>query len=93
MNKITDEEAPCFIPVYVSNTSDNLPNPFKTQGVTEYMDRRELNITVPIPSFSSCFSRRNLDTRSKALERSKNPTYKVSLFALINEIISLKMNI
>ena len=90
---MTDEDAPCLIPVCVSKTSEILPKPRSTHLVTEYIDLMEQNITLPIPSLISCCSSKNLETRSKALDRSKNPMYSVSFFSKAIDMMIRSRNI
>ena len=35
MNRITENDAPCFIPVYVSKISEMFPKPFSIKRVLE----------------------------------------------------------
>ena len=59
MNWITDDDAPCIIPEYVSKISEIFPKPFRIQRVLEYIDFRACNIIDPTPIFNEAFMSRN----------------------------------
>ena len=50
-------------------------------------------MTDPTPIFTKALSSRNLDTRSKAFDKSKKPMYKVALLSFTNAIIIRNKNI
>ena len=75
IKRITDDDAPCLMPMHIWNTSGNFPKPFSTPLVHEYMRPtyylKWINPSkvLPIPRRTKGFNKRYLDTRSNAFEQ------------------------
>ena len=69
---MTEDYAPCLIPVDVSNTNESFPNNFNTQSVVLHIHFKASNIVAPIPFLTSDLKKRNLENLSNAFVKLRN---------------------